>query len=259
MGHVNYWAAKAIRARVNLYWGKNDEALADAEDVIKNSPYKLYSIDNYVSSWTKNDPDEAIMQYVTSTDYNAQRYAPGYYTSPDGYTEYLVTDEFFAFMKADPKDVRSNMVAELTSTDGKFTGKFPTKYPGKEGAQIPMYDNNIKVCRLSEMYLIAAEVNVKKNNAAVAKTFLNTLRKNRIEDYDATKYPDPTIDDIINERRKELFAEGHIAFDYWRNGKTFKSGPTEYAPNDNRNVLPIPKEETDICGEILVQNPGYGR
>ncbi|MCQ2118064.1 MAG: RagB/SusD family nutrient uptake outer membrane protein [Bacteroidales bacterium] len=259
VGHVNYWAAKAIRARVNLYWGKYDDALADAVDVIENSPYKLYTIDNYVSAWTKHDPDEAIMQYVTTTDYNAQRYAPGYYTSPDGYTEYLVTDEFYEFMKADPKDVRSNMVAELTSADGSFTGKFPTKYPGKEGAQIPMYDNNIKVCRLSEMYLIAAEVWVKKGTPASGKKYLDQLRENRIEGYDAKSSTNPTIDDIINERRKELFAEGQIAFDYWRNGKSFTSGPAEYKPDNNKNVLPIPKEETDICGDILVQNPGYGR
>lgn len=259
VGHVNYWAALAIRARAYLYWGKNAEALADAKAVIDGSPYQLYTRDNYVASWTKNDPDEAIMQYVTSTEYNAQRYAPGYYTIPDGYTEYLVTDEFYDFMKADPNDIRSEMVQELTSADGSFTGKFPVKYPGKEGAQIPAYDNNIKVCRLSEMFLIAAEAEVKLNHVESAAGYLNTLRENRIAGYDSEAVTTTSIDDIINERRKELFAEGQIAFDYWRNGKTFKSGAANYSPTDNHNVLPIPKEETDICGDILVQNPGYGR
>ena len=28
-------------------------------------------------------------------------------------------------------------------------------------------------------------------------------------------------------------------------------------PGDNYNVLPIPKEEIDYCGGVLIQNPGY--
>jgi len=257
VGHVNYWAALALRARAYLYWGKYAEAKADAEDVIANSPYKLYTRENYVSSWTMNEPDEAIMQYVTTDTYNAQRYAPGYYTSPDGYTEYLVTDEFYDFMKANPKDIRSEMVAIKVSTDGTFTGKFPTKYPGKSGASVPTYNNNIKVCRLAEMYLISAEASLKKGDdiATVCCKRLNELRATRIEGYANVSTTD--IDDIINERRKELFAEGQIAFDYWRNGKTLTSGIREFAPNNTYNVLPIPKEELDICGSILKQNPGY--
>lgn len=66
------------------------------------------------------------------------------------------------------------------------------------------------------------------------------------------------MDYIINERRKELFAEGHVAFDYWRNGKTFKCGPATFGPTDNKNVLPIPQDEIDVCGsDVLQQNPGY--
>ena len=255
-GHLNYWAALAIRARAYLYWGKNAEALADAKEVIEKSPYKLYTPANYVSVWAEdNAGDEVILEYVQDDDYNAQRYAPGYYTHPDGYTEFLVTDEFYNFMQANPKDIRSKMVAYRASETGKGTpGYFPMKYPGKKGSAVPLYSHNIKVVRLAEMYLIAAEASLKKDGAAAAVPYLNTLRKNRIEDYtDATT---TDIDDIINERRKELFAEGQIAFDYWRNGKSITSGARTFAPDDDFNVLPIPKEELDVCGKVLVQNPG---
>ena len=50
---------------------------------------------------------------------------------------------------------------------------------------------------------------------------------------------------------------GQIAFDFWRNGKDVVSGPATYKPGDNYNVLPIPKEEIDYCGGVLIQNPGY--
>ncbi|MBR4842019.1 MAG: RagB/SusD family nutrient uptake outer membrane protein [Bacteroidaceae bacterium] len=255
-GLLNYWAALAIRARAYLYWGKNAEALADAKNVIENSPYKLYTIDNYTKVWETDSGDEIILQYAQDDDYNAQRYAPGYYTHPDGYTEYLVTDEFVEFMQSNPDDIRSQMVAYRTTETGKGQdGWFPMKYPGKKGSNVPLYSHSIKVVRLSEMYLIAAEAALKTTGAAAAVPYLNTLRQNRIENYvDATT---TDIDDILNERRKELFAEGQIAFDFWRNGKDVVSGPATYKPGDNYNVLPIPKEEIDYCGGVLIQNPGY--
>ena len=72
-----------------------------------------------------------------------------------------------------------------------------------------------------------------------------------------TRVATTSIDDIIDERRKELFAEGQIAFDYWRNGKSITVDARTFGPGANENVLPIPKEELDISGDILKQNPGY--
>lgn len=255
-GHLNHWAALAIRARAYLYWGKYSEALADAKNVIENSPYKLYTRDNYTKVWETDSGDEIILQYAQDDDYNAQRYAPGYYTHPDGYTEYLVPDEFVQFMQSNPDDIRSQMVAYRTTVSGKGNnGWYPMKYPGKKDSNVPQYSHSIKVVRLSEMYLIAAEAALKTSGAAAAVPYLNTLRKNRIENYTDAETTD--IDDILNERRKELFSEGQIAFDFWRNGKDVVSGPVTYKPDDYRNVLPIPKDELDICGDVLVQNPGY--
>ncbi len=257
-GHLNHWGALAIRARANLYWGKYAAALADAKEVIEKSPYTLYTRENYVSVWTGDEGSEIILQYLQDDDYNAQRYAPGYYTHPDGYTEYLVTDDFYNFMKANPNDIRSNMVAYRDTETGKGNpGYFPMKYPGKKGSNVPLYSHSIKVVRLAEMYLIAAEAALKSVNdsGATAAGYLNDLRKTRIEGYTDVSTTD--IDDIINERRKELFAEGQIAFDYWRNGKSITIDAHTYAPGANENVLPIPTEELDIAGDILKQNPGY--
>jgi hypothetical protein len=66
------------------------------------------------------------------------------------------------------------------------------------------------------------------------------------------------MDDIIDERRKELFAEGQIALDYWRTGRTVVNGSFTIAPDDYRAVLPLPVEEVDLSGGRLKQNPGYG-
>lgn len=255
-GHVNYWAALALRARAYLYWGKYDLALADAKKVITESPYALYTRDNYVSSWSADNGSEVILEYVQDDDYNAQRYAPGYHTHPDGYHEYSLTEDFYNFMKENPDDIRSEMVAwRTTETGNGKDGYYPMKYPGKTGSIVPLYANSIKVVRLSEMYLIAAEASLKSSSAKDAADWLNALRRNRIAGYEDVDTTD--IDDIIDERRKELFAEGQIAFDYWRNGKSFRCGARDFGPESNLNILPIPKEEIDVNGGLLQQNPGY--
>ena len=257
-GHMNYWAALAMRARANLYRGDYASALADALEVIDNSPYYLYTPENYTKVWSQEGADEMIMEYLQTDTYNAQRFAPGYYTSPRGYSEYGVSPEFYAWLQQNPSDVRSRMVADCTAApdgDPDFnTGYYPLKYPGNAGASVLTYTNNIKVMRLSEVYLIAAEAAL--HEGVDAARYLNVLRANRIEGY--VPVGSVTLDDILDERRKELFAEGQIAFDLWRNGNSVTNGTFTVSATDFRTVLPLPVEELDLSEGRLVQNPGYG-
>ena len=254
-GHMNYWAALALRARANLYAGNWAEALDDAEELIADSPYGLYTIDNYMKSWSQEGADEVVMEYLQTDTYNPQRYASGYYTSPKGYSEYGVSPAFYAWLQEDPSDVRSQAVADYSvapSGDPDYnTGYYPLKYPGNAGASVPAYTTNIKVFRLSEAVLIAAEAAYK--TGADAAFYLNMLRRNRIQGYEDVA--SVTMDDILNERRKELFAEGQIAFDFWRNGKTVAKEGFTVGPQDGKSVLQIPKEEIDLAKGKLKQNP----
>lgn len=258
-GHLNYWAALALRARANLYRGDYQAALADAQEVISDSPYVLYTQENYTKVWDQEGADEMLMEYLQTDVYNAQRYAPGYYTSPRGYSEYGVSPEFYVWICQNPSDVRSKMVADYSQapdSDPDYnTGYYPLKYPGNAGASVRMYTNNIKVIRLSEVYLIAAEAALHEGGDAAG--YLNALRKERIEGY--VPVSSCTLDEIIDERRKELFAEGQIAFDFWRNGKTVNNGSFSVTATDFRTVLPLPVEEIDLSEGLLVQNPGYGK
>lgn len=257
-GHMNHWAALGLRARANLYRGRYAEALQDCNEIISNAPYELYGREEYLKVWSQQGSSEALMEYLQTDTYNAQRFSPGYYTSPKGYSEYGVRKEFYDWLTSDPTDIRGGMVAALMEKpDGESdynTGYYPLKYPGNSGASVPLYVNNIKVMRLSEIYLIAAEAALKTE--ADPSPYIDALRKERISGY--SPGGTVTMDDIINERRKELFAEGHIAFDFWRNGKSVMTDLGEIGPGDYRTVLPIPKEEVDISKGKLVQNPGYG-
>lgn len=257
-GHMNHWAALGLRARANLYWGKYEQALADCIEIIENSPYTLYGIEDYPKVWSQQGSSEMMMEYLQTDTYNAQRYAPGYYTSPKGYSEYGVRKEFYEWMSGNTADVRSRLIADNSDVpEGEsdyHPGYYPLKYPGNSGASVPMYVNNIKVLRLSEIYLIAAEAAIKTGKDGAS--YINSLRRNRITGYEDV--PSVTLSEIIDERRKELFAEGMIAFDFWRNGMPVINEYGTIRPDDHRTVLPLPKEEIDLSKGKLIQNPGYG-
>ena len=254
-GHMNYWAALALRARANLYAGNYQAALKDAVQLIEESPYRLYTTGNYMKSWSQEGADEVIMEYLQTDTYNPQRYAPGYYTSPRGYSEYGVSPQFYEWLQSDPDDVRSQAVADYSvapSGDPDYnTGYYPLKYPGNAGASVPAYTSNIRVFRLSEAVLIASEAAYRMG--ADASVYINMLRRNRIDGYQDVAFV--TFEDILNERRKELFAEGQIAFDYWRNGLPVVRDGLTIKPQDGRTVLQLPKEEIDMSKGKLVQNP----
>ena len=82
------------------------------------------------------------------------------------------------------------------------------------------------------------------------------MRQNRIEGY--TDVASVTLEDILFERRIELFAENSMAFDYWRNKMSITNpnvGEVKY--NDYRVILPIPQDEINLAPDVLVQNPEY--
>lgn len=249
-GHLNYWSALALRARAFLYLGDNTKALADAQEVIGTTIYKLYTIDDYTKVWDQQYTSESLFELTITTNYNAQRNSVGYYCASEGYGEcaFETTSDLYKYLIANPNDVRSKLVDEQEGTN---PGIYPAKYPGREGS---LYVNSPKIIRLSDVYLIAAEAAVKTGGNAAS--YINTLRKNRITDYQDVQ--SVTLDDILFERRIELFAENSMAFDYWRNKKSVINPNIGEVPYTHPQVIfPIPQAEIDLAPDLLVQNPGY--
>ena len=93
-GKINYWAAEALLSRAYLYMNDNDNALKHAANVIANSPYKLYSINDYLTVWKKTGTSESLFEVLTTDKSSAQRNSLGYYTNPDGYPECAASENF---------------------------------------------------------------------------------------------------------------------------------------------------------------------
>ena len=141
---------------------------------------------------------------------------------------------------------------------------------------------DIVVMRSAEMYLIAAEALAREGRLEDAVKPLNTLRNARgLAGYDLTgKTQDRLIDDILLERRRELWGEGfgitdilrtqrsvervpltkeeaERKYDCWQQGDTYKeynpeghwftSFPdgTKFVPNSVYYLYAIPEKETN--------------
>lgn len=259
---LNYWAVEGLLARVSLYLGDYSTALKYAVDVIDHSGSELIGVSDYVSSWKEARGAESLFEISATDKSNAQRNSLGYQTNPAGYAEAAASDRFMDFVRSLPAgDVRKDMVTKRKSENDENEGYFTTKYMGRPGVASPLYVNNARVIRLSELYLIASEAALRGGTAAGTKSadyYYNELRAHRIAGY--TPSAGVTLDNILDERRIEFFCENHRLFDLVRNKRdihttTVEGGVLKY--DDYRVIMAIPEREINISKGTMVQNPNW--
>ena len=276
-GYINYYGNLALQARVNLYLGNTAAALSTAEEVINSDEYTLYTPANWAASWTSQFGSESIFELVILTgEADLGSSSLGYYLRRKGDGGgaaagwFGASDGFLTRLKQDPRDVRwSVMAPDELSTNAdprlgscyKYSGN--TSHAGDKGSQSAV---NIKVIRLSEIYLIAAEAALSTNKEKAAG-YLNAIRK-RSPDLVPATAATVTMDMILDERSKELFCEGHRFFDMIRLNKqitfndefvgTITTRPKTIDRTYYKTILPISQDEINRNpGLEDQQNPGY--
>lgn len=278
-GFINYYANMAVQARVNLYMNNFPAALTAAELVITSNKYSLYTNDKWVASWSSEFGSESIFEIaVNKEEADLGTSSLGYYlmrksqkTGAMGW--FMASDYFLARLANDPTDVRKGIMTYDETSSSRFGACL--KYAGLElkgDKNDTPSATNIKVIRLSEVYLIAAEaaLNSPTPNKVKAVSYLNAIRKRAPAIAPATEST-ITMEMIEDERSKELFAEGHRFFDMMRWNKTIEFNddfisPAVQIPHRTKTInrtfyktiLPIPKAELDANPAIVSQqNPGY--
>lgn len=278
-GYINYYANKAIEARVQLYMGNHTAALAAAEDVITSGKYSLYSNTAWVGSWATPFGSESIMELaIFPAEADLTTASLGYYllrlakvTGASGW--FMASDYWITRMSEDPTDIRWGIMDYDESSTTRFGSSL--KYVGGTamlGDKASRSAVNIKVIRLSEMYLLAAEaaLSLPTPDRVKAATYLNEIRKRApaLAPADETTV---TVDMIMDEKSKEFFAEGHRYFDMIRLNKTIEFNDEFITPavlithrektidrTFYKTLLPISQTEMDANPAIETQqNPGY--
>lgn len=245
-GYINYYANLALQSRVYLYMKDYANALRTAEELISSNVYAPYTNTAWVGSWSTQFGAESIFElgvYVGEGDletgslgfYQRRREHGG--SGALGW--FMASDNFLQRLSQDPSDIRWGIMSydETSNTRQgslyKYSGSTTLVGDGKATSTAV----NIKVIRLSEIYLIAAEAALASDRAKAA-TYLNAIRRRSPALAPATAGT-ITIDMILEERSKELFGEGHRFFDMIRLNRTITF-------NDDFGDLTIPHRETSI-------------
>lgn len=253
-------AAKALLAKVYLYKGDWANAEKYATEAIAG-PYSLLTRTGYVASWNTPFSSESLFEIVNLSTDNSGVNSLGYFYEQSGYGEGLATEDLYNQYSAN--DIRRSLiqVGERKSSNVVFESPayFVKKYPRLT------YDN-IKVLRLSEVYLIRAEARAELGKTDNSKTSLAQADLNVIikradpAASDITAVGDALIDVVLLERRKELAFEGNRFFDLTRRKKDVKhlrsQGVKVITYPNNRLIMPIPLREINYNKNIK-QNPGW--
>jgi len=278
-GFVNYYGNLAMQARVYLYMKDYANALKAAEEIITSNVYTLYSNAAWVDSWKLQYGSESIFEigvYPLEGDLGANSIGAYHRKKGDGGSTilgwFIASDYFLNRLKEDAADVRWGVMNtdEISTTANprkgalyKYSGSILLAGDGKSTSTAV----NLKVIRLSEIYLIAAEAAL-PTDATKAATYLNAIRK-RAPNLASATAATVTVDMILDERSKELYGEGQRFFDMIRLNKsiTFNdeiigisvaTRPKTIDRTFYKTLLPISQTEINANpGMQAQQNPMY--
>ena len=258
----NKGAAYALLARAALYYGSvNSAYYASAASaskwVLDNWSKAAVGPSGYMSSWyTDNAVNHLFSIAASGTDnagingvaniYRGATYGDLRIVEGDG-----ADDVHDVYEAADIRYTSQGMIG-MERGYLSMLGKWPS---------MDFSDDNV-VIRVEEMHLIYAEASLRSGDTATAKTYLNNVQAAR-----GASLTDATLDNIILERRREFFGEGHRFYDIARLGMDIPlvdvikqthddlTGASPEAGN-YRFAYPISLSERNANPNI-VQNYGY--
>jgi hypothetical protein len=254
------YAAKGLEAKVHLTKGDMPNALTAANDVINNSGFTAVTAANYAAYW--GNPVigtvklETLFEVSSDAVGNLAFDALGYIYNQGGYGDMICSDDLAALYSA--TDVRKTAVLQA-GTRASLPAWFVRKY-----LNIATDRDDTKILRLADVYLIAAEASAPVNETN-ARTFLNFVATRRDASFTGFTSTGATlVNDIIQERRKELAFEGDRFHDLNRlklpinRSLNFPASARTIAYPFDKRLLPIPQVETDANPTIKAQqNGGY--
>ncbi|MEO2063130.1 MULTISPECIES: RagB/SusD family nutrient uptake outer membrane protein [Christiangramia] len=242
---MSKYTAKALESRVALQFGMWTEARDAAKAVIDSGIYSIVPASDYVASFDQDGGANSIFEIAYSGTDNPGSDSMEFIYRGSTYGDIQVLPNVLDLYEEG--DVRADILG----------------YEGERLRNIGKYPNrsaNVIVIRYEEVVLNYAEALYQiDENDEMALTWLNKIPEAR----GATPYDDVTVENILQERRRELIFEGLYFWDLMRYGMDIEK--VDVLQNisatipfgDYRLAYPIPLNEIDANSNIT-QNPNYG-
>jgi hypothetical protein len=254
---------QGLLARVYLTMG--DYANASKYAKLARTGYTLGNAASLLAGFSDKTSEWIWGIDVRADDNNGFLQVQSFYDPyDDGYSSFRVAKEFLDLF-AD-NDIRKNQM-RIPATRGADprTGDYELLGNGYLTSKFVFrgaWDNDQLLMRASEMVLIEAEAEARLGNTAAAKAALLIIQQRAIPTAVlSANTGDALVQEILIERRKELFGEGHRYYDILRTKQTLnRSASVSHwsklviASGDKRFALPIPQAEIDANPNV-VQNP----
>lgn len=290
-------AAEALLARVYLYMEDNENAVEYADRVIDSNRYELVGTETLPEYFTINNEDRSesifAIRHLPSDDPGTSAGINSLINEP-GWGENYPSESLRNVLDRYESDVRRQFIEPqyeldddgniqydeeddpILRTRGGFERYYVNKFSGLEGIAT---NASPELLRFSETYLIKAEALANTpGGEQQALDIINRLRE-RANIPQEGMYSvadlgdhDTVLDVVLEERRLELFFEGHRTHDLFRNGRTmYRDYPgthlapgnpgvdvdagTQTIPADHpRIIFFIPENEIEL-NPNLEQNP----
>lgn len=253
--HLNYYAVKALQARVYLWEGSADskaKALAAATEVIDDyytNAASAGTVVRWMGDTDFNSYPALALEHIFGLNINAERFnnlTAAYLktaladTDDDAY--YLTNADTYAIYENSNTDYRFTKLLQSQLT-GIMVGFLPLKLHQTSGAQ-QLFSYRIPLMRMPEMYYIAAECHLANNDVEAALDLLTVVRNQRgvYEELDATMSVEQAMEEIKKEYHKEFLLEGVMFYYYKRTGAD-ELPNMETPMTDAEYVLPYPEFE----------------
>lgn len=262
---MNYYAVKALQARVYLWQGNYDSARNAALEVIRvvgepNEPGKVFRWINPDNVRVSYNPDRILSTEIIFGIYNRNMYTnynafylPSLSTSTELRPKNVWLESFY---ESNGNDIRYTY--NWKEAGGEKPGeKCFYKYAApnlKDNPLFPIKAEFIQpLIRIAEMYYIAAECEAEIGDPQLGLNYLNTVRSHRGE---MVPLPDNLAEkvalhnEILKEYRKEFFGEGQMFYYYKR--RNIVDVPNAIAEIGTRLLtgmrFPLPQAELDARG-----------
>ena len=253
--HLNYYAVKALQARVYLWEGSADskaKALAAATEVIDDyytNAASAGTVVRWMGDTDFNSYPALALEHIFGLNINAERFnnlTAAYLktaladTDDDAY--YLTNADTYAIYENSNTDYRFTKLLQSQLT-GIMVGFLPLKLHQTSGAQ-QLFSYRIPLMRMPEMYYIAAECHLANNDVEAALDLLTVVRNQRgvYEELDATMSVEQAMEEVKKEYHKEFLLEGVMFYYYKRTGAD-ELPNMETPMTDAEYVLPYPEFE----------------
>jgi len=245
-------AAKALLARVKLYRGDYPGARDLANEVI-NSGFSALATDYAFYNTLSSEFIFTLVNTSNDGQTGGQGWSGLTNPVPNGRGDAPFSQNLIDAFAEESGDKRFSELTQQGTDAIGLTKTFTTKFP-----DAITNSANAPVIRITEMYLIRAECNLRLTTS-IGDTALNDINRLRSR-AGLSDLSSLTINDVLNERRKELCFEGLRRMDLIRTGQNLRrSGMpnvADSAPGANLVTLPIPQGARDL-NPALTQNDGY--